>query len=356
MKRNSIIFALCSFIFLSGIDALAAEEKKETLKKTLKEHRIAGYAAIKKKMPWYPNTTEENFEIIPEESEQKQWEYAMPLMAQKVIDMGFDLPLPYGTAVIYTKIQQEITLTDLEVGANGNGLIPTPFVSFSDASALNDTVQVKADMWLFPFMNVFAVMGGIKGDAKLDFTIDGNGVLDQAGIDCTKPINRPLCRKFQDNLVTISLGNGTGDINGESTKYSGYNVGIGTILAAGYKGWFIAIPITYVYSDIDVIDSKVETLSISPRIGKTMDMGDIGTFSVFVGGGYLDVDMDLTGTIYMGMGDLDTIEYKIHQKNTDKWNALAGFNWEVTKHWSVNLEAGFLGSRENIFVGMTYRH
>ena len=351
-RLNNILLATVSFIFLNGSVVLASDQAEETLNGN---NSVAG-STIPENVTLYPNATEEDFEISSEESTQRKWEHALPFMAQEVIDMGFELPFPYGVAVIYAKVRQDLTLKNLEVGTNNNGLTPIEFVSFSDAQALNDTVQIKADMWLFPFMNIYAVVGAINGDADLDFTIDGNGLIEQSGIDCSKIINQPICRKLANNHLTVSLGNGTGDINGESTKYSGYNVGIGTILAAGYKDWFIALPITYVYSNIDVLDSTVETLNFSPRIGKTMDLADKGTLSLFVGAGYLDVDMDLTGVINVNSGDLDTIEYKIHQENTDKWNALAGVNWDVTKHWSFNLEAGFWGSRENIIAGMTYRY
>lgn len=351
-RLNSILLVGFLLIFLNGSDLLASEPREDILK----DHNSMAGSTIYENKSLYPNAMEEDFEISSKESTERQWEYAMPFMAQEVIDMGFELPFPYGVAVIYAKVRQDLTLKDLEVGANGNGLKPIEFVSFSDAEALNDSVQIKADMWLFPFMNIYAVVGAINGDANLDFTIDGNGIIEQSGIDCSKIINRPICQKLENNHLTISLGNGTGDINGESTKYSGYNVGIGTILAAGYKDWFIAMPITYVYSNIDVLDSTVETLNFSPRIGKTIDLADTGTLSLFVGAGYLDVDMELTGAIDVGMGDLDSIEYKIHQENSDKWNALAGVNWEPTKHWSFNLEAGFWGSRENIIMGLTYRY
>ena len=349
-RLSFVVFAL---LFLSVSSVYASENKNRPEKESIAEIK----SKTENNRSLYPNAMEEDFEISVEESENRKWDYAMPFMAQDVIDMGFDLPFPYGVAAIYANVRQELTLKDLEVGANNQGLTATPFVSFSDSQALNDSVQAKADMWLFPFMNVYAVVGGIKGDAKLDFIIDGNDLIRQSGIDCNKPINRRICRQMKDDNLRVSLGNGTGAINGESSEYTGYNVGIGTILAAGYKDWFIALPLTYVYSNIDVLESEIETISFSPRIGKTIKLSDEGTLSLFAGAGYLDVDMYLTGVIDIdSKSDLKTIEYRIHQENTDKWNALAGFNWETSKHWSVNLEAGFWGSRENIIMGMTYRY
>ncbi len=212
-------------------------------------------------------------------------------------------------------------------------------------------------MWLFPFMNVYAVAGAILGDANINFTIDGDEYITQAGLDCSVALPvRPKACVLQGRDLTVSLGAGTGDINADGVSYSGYNVGIGTVLAGGYKDWFGALPISYIYSNIDIIDSRVETLNVSPRIGKTIDLRSYGVLSPFVGATYLDVEMVLTGSLQTDVLDLGSVEYEILQRNSDKWNALAGFNWDFNKHWSWNIEAGFWGSRENIITGMTYRY
>lgn len=44
---------------------------------------------------------------------------SLPFLAQKVIDQGYDLPLPYGIGLTFVNIDQEMLLTDLEVGING---------------------------------------------------------------------------------------------------------------------------------------------------------------------------------------------------------------------------------------------
>lgn len=69
-------------------------------------------------------------------------------------------------------------LSGLEVGINGRDKEPFEFVAFSDANAENDTGQLKIDAWLFPFMNVFALLGKIDGETTMDVLLDGNGMLD----------------------------------------------------------------------------------------------------------------------------------------------------------------------------------
>lgn len=51
------------------------------------------------------------------------------------------------------------------------GAKPTEFISFDNTSAVNNTVQLMADVWVLPFMNVFVVFGAIDGSAALEFTM-----------------------------------------------------------------------------------------------------------------------------------------------------------------------------------------
>ena len=105
----------------------------------------------------------------------------MPFLAQKVIDEGYDLPLPYGIGLVYAHMDQQQLLTDLQAGFNGDPQEPFEFVAFEKAKLISDTVSNKADVWLFPFMNVFVNVGNIDGDAPMDVVLDGNGMLERPG-------------------------------------------------------------------------------------------------------------------------------------------------------------------------------
>ena len=79
--------------------------------------------------------------------------------------------------------------------------------------------------------------------------------------------------------------------------------------------------------------------------------------SLFVGGNYLVAEMDLTGSIDLPepIAGVETIDFKISQKNKDKWNYLFGANYDIGKLWSVMAEVGFGGSRDNVIAGINYR-
>lgn len=283
--------------------------------------------------------------------ERRIWGRALPFLAQKVIDLGFDLPNPYGTALVGARIRQDLVLQDLEVAIGGGEREPIDWVDFGAPSAEQSTVQAKLDAWVFPFMNVYAIAGRIDGRANLELGVPGDRLLEFLGLGvlCDPPIGQPadLCRRTLNTQAR--------------PKYQGTNVGVGINLAMGWDRFFVTIPMTYVWSDVDLVDTTIEALNISPRIGVTGDVGEMGVIAAFIGATYLDAQIDLTGSFSFdtsgvpGLGDETTLDFKLNQRNKDKWNYVVGANWDVSKRWSVMVEAGVGGSRENLITGFTYR-
>ena len=283
--------------------------------------------------------------------EERIWGRALPFLAQQVIDLGFDLPNPYGLTLIGARIRQDLVLQDLEVGIGDRERESIDWVDFGQPSAEQSTVQAKLDAWVFPFMNLYAIVGRIDGRAELELGVPGDQLLDFLGLGalCNPPIGQPadICRR---TLTTRAR-----------PKYDGTNVGVGINLAMGWDRFFVTLPITYVWSDVSLVDTTVEALNISPHIGVTGDVGEMGVIAAFVGATYLDANIDLTGRFTFdtsgvpGLGDSTTLDFKLNQRNKDKWNYLVGANWDISKHWSVMIEAGVGGSRENLIAGCTYR-
>jgi hypothetical protein len=125
-------------------------------------------------------------------------EHRLPFLAQKVIDEGYDLLLPDGIGVTYANVNQDMLLRDLEVDINGRDKEPFEFVAFNDANAENDIWQPYIDAWLFPFMNVFALLGKIDGEARMDVPLDGNGMLEQLDATCGGFPPSPRCPILQE--------------------------------------------------------------------------------------------------------------------------------------------------------------
>lgn len=275
----------------------------------------------------------------------RQWPYRLPFLAQNVVNLGYDLPLPYGAGIAYADVRQDQLLTSLRVGFNGSPKEPFEFVSFANARSETRSPQLKVDAWLFPFMNVFALFGRVEGIAAMDIFLDGNGMLDQIGEDCSGPIPSLTCILLQDQLFLLPV---RPDVN--VTTY-----GVGTILAGGWNDWFVTVPVTLTMSRPDATVSEGLTLTASPRVGRLINLGRVGNLSVFVGGNYLRSKLEIEGT-FVVPGDILDIDYTLDQENADRWNAVVGANWDLSKRVSLYFEYnGFTGSREAYIGGFGYR-
>ena len=264
-------------------------------------------------------------------------------LPQDVLDKGFDLPFPYGVSVLYYTQKQKLDLNNLQVGVNGSAKENLDNnVVLDQTYATNDTVQLKVDAWVFPFLNVYAVAGGITGKAETDLTLNFGTDPGQICAPGQGLKRKALCDVFNNQTVGI-----------KNIEYSGYSVGVGMTLAAGWEQWFMAVPMTYNWSNIDIMSTTVGTINISPRTGYSFRLGEYGNLYPFVGATYLDVDMTVEGSVAVGS---NTLDYSLHQENSDKWNALAGFNLDFSKYWAWNTEVGFGGSRTNVITGMTFRY
>jgi hypothetical protein len=281
-----------------------------------------------------------------EPAEQRTWDHKLPFMAQKVIDMGYDLPLPYGLKVLYSDIEQDQILEGLQVGFSSGEKEPFEWVAFENAISFSETYQAIGDVWVLPFMNLFVFVGDVKGDVTLDVFLEGNGLLEQKGIDCGRPGNLVICRALQDQLIELPI----------ASVFTGTNYGAGFNLAGGWKGFFFTLPVSFSWVDMDTTDVEGGAIiSVSPRAGYLFKMGNFGNLGLFVGASYLDSDLTAYGSLAIPETDV-TIDYTVDQSNTDKWNGIVGANWDITRRWSLMVEYnGFFGSRESIFAAVGWR-
>jgi len=274
------------------------------------------------------------------------WNRKLPFLAQKVIDEGYDLPLPYGVGLTYADVDQEQLLSSLEVGINGRDRRPVDFVEFDGARSLSQSTSLKLDAWIFPFMNVFAMIGQVDGKAPVDVVVDGNGFLEDLEVNCDRPPPSPLCPLLQDNFFTLPI----------EASFKGNTYGIGATLAGGWKNWFVAIPLNWTYADMDGSKTDGTSFTVTPRGGYLFNLGRAGNLALFAGGNYLDSDLTVDGSYTLPGADL-TFDYLIDQQNKDSWNAVLGFNWDINRNLSWSLEYnGFIGSRTAWISSLVWRY
>ncbi|MFT4173504.1 MAG: hypothetical protein QM639_13145 [Rhodocyclaceae bacterium] len=279
----------------------------------------------------------------------RQWDRALPLFAQRVIDKGYDLPNPYDIGVSLFMGDQELHLSDLGVGFNGMPRSAIDFVEFTRTDIHTRSYQVQAGGWLFPFLNVYGIVGQVHGYGDIDISIPGGQLMNYLGVPGCN-LNGPLRPDLCDRTLS-----GTAKPN-----YRGNSYGVGMTVAGAWKRLFFALPITYVVTDVSISDSLARALNIAPRVGWTQALGDYGALVYYVGGTYLRSTTELTGefefdTAGTALGRNTSLSFDIHERQVSSWNYLVGANWNISKRWGLAAEIGFGNTRQDLIVTGFFR-
>jgi hypothetical protein len=293
--------------------------------------------------------------VVYEDGQKKVWKHKLPFLAQEVLDKGFDLPPPYGVSAIYTNVLQDLALSDLRIsfGDPNQSQTQVPFVSFEPSFTDTTAYNLKLDAWLFPFMNVFLIANTLDGKGLVPIVVPGEGALKalfpDIGARCDDPPGHPLRPAACDKDYVLI----------DEPAYTGKTVGVGVILPIGWKNFFAAIPLSYTISDTSNTSGKIKTFQGSLRLGFHFQPKKTGQIAFYTGATYLDTEQDVHGVFEIDtgvpeIGEID-INYTIHQSPADKVNYLVGFNWVLTKHWWLQAEVGFGGTRDDLIASFSYR-
>lgn len=288
------------------------------------------------------------------QEETREWTHRFPIWGQQVVELGYELPLPYGVGMLAMQIEQDIELSNLQVGFNGQAPDPVDFVTFGVGQARHQTVQTKADLWLFPFMNVFLAVGHIDGRSKIPLSFPGDDalklLLPALGGLCDRQPGFPGRPEACDQVFDVLAEPG----------FTGESLAAGTNLAMGWKQYFVTVNATYAISGINLVNEEIRTWTGAIRAG-VLSQTRRGNLAYYLGAMYLDVEIDLSGQLVLPTGadpaigqDL-SLDFAITQKNADPWNAVAGLSWDFSERLNVNVEAGFGGSRSHAMAGVTWR-
>src|SRR6478736_5203890 len=85
--------------------------------------------------------------------------YLLPIWGKRVAQKGFKLPKSAGLSMQYLYQQSDIIISDLKVGFNnGPQYDLDQLIRFDNAVATSNGINVRPDVWLFPFLNVYALL------------------------------------------------------------------------------------------------------------------------------------------------------------------------------------------------------
>lgn len=278
-----------------------------------------------------PPTTVYDLEPLgrkPEEDKTQPLIDWLPIWGKGAKEKGFDLPLPMGLGLTYTYIHQNMVVSDLVVEG-----IPVQRLRFKDAPTSTHTGVFRADVWVFPFLNIYGLIGDTSGTTQPQVVFPNNRLLKS-------------------------------DVDYSRASYGG-----GLTLAGGYKAFFLTLDANYTSGPIvstkkgQIGDEPIESLTFAPRLGMLISEGGrLGTGSVWVGGMCLIATSDIRDSIDLSNRPLlarligrEELDFSIHVKPKDQWNLCIGGNWQFNKRWSVTAELGGVADRYHAITAVMWR-
>jgi hypothetical protein len=272
-----------------------------------------------------------------------EYERRFPIGGEMVVNRGYALPLPVGVSIIYVPNVQDQTITDLNL-AFGKGAIPPvdvdlrPFPTVSIGSTSDtDSLQLKADLWVLPFLNVYATLGQVTGDASITVNID----LADAPEICI-PDPRPTLPGAPPRPPICSENDQTGSFLLPIKSQVDRNAAtLGVLGAFSIDKWFTSVTASYTDTWGEKA-SNVTTINAGVRAGRRLFLGSGHSLTPYFGINYLDIDTRVLGVATLRDafpdGDDFNVRYDIQLDNTDKYAGIVGLSIGFTNGIALQFE------------------
>lgn len=241
----------------------------------------------------------------------------------KAVKAGAIFPKPYGiSGSMYYQQQQmdinKIRLGDIEISEDGG------IIDFDDSKIRNTvtTTQLRADVWILPFVNIYGMAGRVNTFNDIDLKINLNpppGSPDLGDIELLK----------QRSIANV---NGT-------------VAAVGTVVAGGYGKVFVNVNLTWAQTWLKEVNSTQKAFVAFPMAGLTTKFANL-----FVGGIYQNTGQTNKGSFTNTNGE--TVKYEL-QFTASRWNYVVGLNKSIGS-WSIVMSQGF-GKRTSSIIEVGYR-
>jgi hypothetical protein len=334
-----------------------------------------------------------------------EYPYMLPIWGKKAAKLGFDLPYSAGFSSQYVWQRSDIVISNLSIGFNNGPLHSlNEIVRFNNARAETWVVNVRPDIWVFPFLNVYGIFAKSNSSTEVDFSIWLPSDVGQPDEDWQEAARFQTKAEFKGNTTA----------------------GFGITPTIGVGGGWMAFDMNFTWTDVEALSKPAYVFNFGPRAGKSFRLKKPErTVAIWVGGfrvkfanattGSLPLsDLfpnsgELNGKIQQGqqkvteadqnvdawwnglsnaeqnnplnkakyetanrvltraaeflesaeaaVGNIEnsSVQYSLDKKVKDMWNFIVGSQLQINKHWMLRVEYGFLGSRQQFIGGLQYR-
>ena len=234
----------------------------------------------------------------------------LPFLGDLARKHGVELPLPFGAGVVYYYLDRDIAVSDVRVGRNGAPPASTgDFVQLAASSRVSN-LNVKFDVCLLPFVNVYAIAGYIWNES-------------QTTLDITLP---PLVPGAETRRRRMTV----------PTSLEGSVGGLGVTLAGGYRSFFAALDVNGARADLG-FDDKFKAVVTSMRGGWHGKLGG-RPFRTWANVTYWDTFATATGSVPDPDGG--TLAFEVDQGPAYPWTYGAGMQYSARRWLDVAVDVG----------------
>jgi hypothetical protein len=298
------------------------------------------------------------------------YNYIFPIFGQKTYRKGFDIPYPAGIMINYMWIKQSIVIDNMQLGIKTDekdiALTPVDFIGFGDNTNTSYTVNVRPDLWIFPFLNVYGIFGYGKSNTEVNLVA-------------------PIALK---SVVEQGI-----------TTY-----GFGVMGAFGIGPVWMSVDANFTWNKPDLLEKSVPVNVLGVRVGHTFTFKKRPdrNFAIWIGAMRVSMGAETLGEIKLAdalspetwdrrdeivqeyhewydnlsllkqksvdetavpeiIDRLDNadgssiIRYGMDKQVKEMWNGLVGAQFQLNKHWMIRSEVGLIGDRKSFLCSVNYR-
>ena len=327
----------------------------------------------------------------------KVYPYVLPFWGQQVTDRNIDLQLPFGLNVNYVYNQMSLELTHFSLnfydGENLDGIINPETLNFKETIATANGVNIRADAWVFPFLNFYGLYSRNRGSTQVSFQ--------------PQIIEKDLGPN--GNLMQINTLEKPIDV--APVYFTSNTFGIGATAVYGWDDYFVSVDGNLTWSTSDLLVETVTFFVGSARIGRRINFGNGMKLAVYFGAMYRNFVNREMNTGSLGVPELDdamikavdgflsinqrqidfwekmpdgtpgkdeklaelnkrndklenakgriknsnAINYSIKKEIINCWSTQVGFNLEFSEHWMYRGELGYREGQKFFMTGVQYR-
>ena len=312
----------------------------------------------------------DKYQAYTDSLKQVDYNYLFPIWGQKAYEKGFDIPYPAGLMGNYMWMRQGIVIDNLQLGVKTDDvdipLTPVDFIEFGENTNTAYSANIRPDLWIFPFLNVYGIFGYGESDTEVNLTF---------------PVS------FQ-SIVNQGLR----------------TAGFGVMGAGGVGPVWFSVDANFTWSKPDLLDEPVFVNVLGLRFGTTFEFKNKpqSNVAIWAGGMRQSMNSETRGEIQLidalppdawerrdeivqdyydwydnvatppqriiadrvltpiverlEAADGSTIiRYGMDKQVEQKWNGIIGIQYQINKRWMIRSEGGVIGNRKSILLSLNYR-